>query len=313
MSADSRLQEGQRFAGCIVAREIGRGAHSAVYAAFDETAQEWRALKLLPASAARADPAADPAGGAAAHPVDPAAGPGAALQRELAAAARLRHPGIVRVHGHGVSRGRPWLLMELLPGTDLGRYTQPARRLPVPVVAAIGARLADALACAHAAGIVHRDLKPANVMLDWASDRIVITDFGLARAADAERTRTGLVLGSPAYMAPELLAGQPPTPASDLYALGVLLFQLLAARLPFEAEGLGALLREVASAPPPDLLALVPPPADPALPPLALVVRLLLAKLPADRPADATRTALLLRQAGDVRADPAPGAPVSRG
>jgi serine/threonine-protein kinase len=294
MGADSQLQEGQRFAGCIVAREIGRGAHSVVHAAFDEAAQEWRALKLLL-----------PAGGSDPQPPDPGADP---LQRELAAAAHLHHPGIVRLHRHGVSRGRPWLLMELLPGTDLGRYTQPARRLPVPVVAAIGARLADALACAHAAGIVHRDLKPANVMLDWASDRVVITDFGLARADDAERTRTGLVLGSPAYMAPELLAGQAPTPASDLYALGVLLFQLLACRLPFEADGLGALLREVAGAPPPDLLKLVPPPPDPALPPLALVVRLLLAKQPAERPADAARAALLLRQAGDVQAGP-PAAP----
>lgn len=293
MSTGGPLQEGQRFAGCIVAREIGRGAHSLVHAAFDERAQAWRALKLLL-----------PAGGSAPRK----AAARAQWQRELAAAAALQHPGIVRLYGSGEAAGLPWLLMELLPGTDLTRYTQPPRRLPVPVVAAIGARLADALACAHAAGIVHRDLKPANVMLDWASDRVVITDFGLARAADAERTRTGLVLGSPAYMAPELLAGQAPAPASDLYALGVLLFELLAARLPFDAAGLGALLQQVASAPPPELLALLAPPHDAALPALAALVRSLLAKSPAQRPAAAAALALALRCAGPA----ADGGPMSR-
>jgi serine/threonine-protein kinase len=275
--AGEPLLEGQRFAGCIVARRLGQGAGSVVYAAYDDRAEAWRALKLLLPTAG-----ADPALAAEAR---------ARLLREQATAARLHHPGIVRLHDCGESGSLAWLTMELLPGADLSRYTQPARRLPVPVVARLGARIAEALAHAHGAGVVHRDLKPANVMVDWASDRAVITDFGLARGSDAEGTRTGLVLGSPGYMAPELLAGQAPDARSDLYALGVLMFQLLAGRLPFEATGLGALLREVAQTPAPDLLALVPSPQDPLLPQLAGWVARLLAKAPGQRPADAATVA----------------------
>lgn len=302
MTTRGPLQEGQRFAGCIVARELGRGAQSIVHAAYDERAQAWRALKLLL-------PSDD----------DDAARRVAARQRllqELTVASQLQHPGIVRVYDCGETRELAWLTMELLPGTDLTRYTNSVRRLPAPVVAAIGARIADALACAHASGVVHRDLKPANVMIDWGSDRVVLTDFGLARAADAERTRTGLVLGSPGYMAPELLAGQTPTAASDLYALGVLLFQLLAGRLPFEAPGLGALLREVATAPVPALSPLVPPPQDATLPALEGIVTRLLAKRPDERLGDATAVATLLRALlpAAASADPAGvGAPGAAG
>jgi serine/threonine-protein kinase len=293
--AGEPLQEGQRFAGCIVARRLGRGAGSVVYAAFDDRADAWRALKLLlPA------PGMDPALAAEAR---------ARLLREQGVAARLQHPGIVRLHDCGEAGGVAWLTMELLPGADLTRYTRAARRLPVPVVARLGARLADALAHAHAAGVVHRDLKPANVMVDWASDRVVITDFGLARSADSEGTRTGLVLGSPGYMAPELLAGAAPQASSDLYALGVLLFELLAARLPFEAEGLGALLRQVAGSPAPDLRHCVPPPHDAALAPLAALVASLLAKTPAQRPANAAGVASALHTLADAST---PG-PKSRG
>lgn len=301
--AGEPLQEGQRFAGCIVARLIGRGAGSVVYAAFDDRADAWRAIKVLQ------------------HPPDLAPKVRAEARRrlrsELALAGQLRHPGIARLYACGDSGGLDWLVMELLPGTDLTRYTSPARRLPLPAIARIGARLASALAHAHAAGVVHRDLKPANVMVDWASDRIAITDFGLARVEDSEGTRTGLVLGSPAYMAPELLAGRTPDARSDLYALGILLFQLVAGRLPFESSALGALLRDVATLPAPDLRTLASEPDDPALPALADVVAALLAKAPADRPADGTAVAAALEAAQHAVATPGeppdPPGPKSRG
>lgn len=273
MAADRRpVQVGQRFAGCIVERRLGAGATSVVHAAFDEAAEAWRALKVF-----------DPQG------------PGEAeartrFLREAALAARMQHPGVARVYRSGVDGGRPWLLMELLPGVDLGRYTRAARLLPAPVVLGLGERIAQALAQLHAAGIVHRDLKPANVMVDWAGDRVALTDFGLSRSADAEATRTGLVLGSPAYMAPELLAGAVPDPRSDLYALGVLLFELLAGRLPFQSSGLGELLREVASEPAPDLEPLHPGLGREA----AAAVAALLAKSPAARPASAADAASAL-------------------
>jgi serine/threonine-protein kinase len=289
------LRRGQRFAGCTVERVLGRGATSTVYAAFDEAAGQWRALKVL-----APEPGADPARAAEAAQ---------RFAREAALARRLDHPAIARLHGAGRDGGLDWLLMELLPGTDLRRYTQPARLLPEAVVVRLGARLADALAHAHAAGVVHRDLKPANVMVDWSSDRVALTDFGLARGADAASTRTGLVLGSPAYMAPEQLAGAPPGPAADLYALGVLLFELLAGRRPFDAPALGALLRQVASEPAPRLTAVSPALAD--------LVDALLAKAPAQRPPSAAAVSAALAAlppaAGTNVTAPAGPGPAQRG
>lgn len=191
----------------------------------------------------------------------------------------LQHPAIVRVYACGSEGDLGWLAMELLGGCDLVRYTRASRRLPDGAVMRLAERLARGLAYAHALGVVHRDIKPANVMVDWAADRVTLTDFGIARLADAERTRTGLMVGSPAYMAPELLAGGAPSPASDLYALGVTLYQLLASRLPFDDSSMGELLRRVAHEPAPPLRSV-----DPAVPEaLAAVVDRLLAKRPADR------------------------------
>lgn len=267
------LLQAQRFAGCIVDRVLGSGATSTVYAAFDDAAAEWRALKVFAPS-----PGLDP---------DQIAEAGTRFVREAELAARLNHPGIVRQYRAGHDGVLDWLLMELLPGTDLRRYAAPSRLLPEAVVLDIGARLARALAHAHGAGIVHRDLKPANVIVDWRSGRVTLTDFGLARAADAAQTRTGLVLGSPGYMAPELLAGAPPSPASDLYALGAMLFELLTGARPFEADALGELLRRVASEPAPDLRL-----HRPDLPPaLARLLMALLAKRPEQRPAGAAAVA----------------------
>jgi len=265
------LLPGQAFAGCVVQRRLGAGASSTVYAAFDPSAQAWRALKVLAPAPGTALPAETLA----------------RFRREAAVAARLQHPDIVRLHRSGEQEGLAWLLLDLLTGTELTRYATPARLLPEALVLTVAERLARALAHAHAQGVVHRDLKAANVMVDWAADRVTLTDFGIARQADATATRTGLVLGSPAYMAPELLAGRPADARTDLYALGVLMFQLLAGRLPFDADGMGTLLRQVATEPAPDLRRLRPG----LNPGLAAAVAGLLAKSPADRPATGTATA----------------------
>ncbi|MEP7283790.1 MAG: serine/threonine-protein kinase [Rubrivivax sp.] len=261
------LAPGRRFAGCIVEREIARGAHGRVLAGFDEAAGAWRALKVVSPQSADGAAAADDAE--------------RRFQQEARTAARLAHPDLVRVHRAGREQGIAYLVMDLLTGCTVERYTRPARRLPVPVVLQLGARVARALAHAHAHGVIHRDLKPANVIVDWAADRLTLTDFGVARDEDAaERTRTGLVLGSPSYMAPELLAGGNADAATDVYALGVLLYELLAGERPFDAPGLGELLRRVAREPAPDLRQ-----AQPALPAgLAALVAQALAKQPAQRP-----------------------------
>ena len=171
--AGEPLHEGQRFAGCIVARRLGRGAGSVVYAAYDDRADAWRALKLLLPT-----PGMDPALAAEAR---------ARLLREQGVAARLQHPDIVRLHDAGEAAGMAWLTMELLPGCRPDAL-HPAPPACCPCRWCCGSAHAwrDALAHAHAAGVVHRDLKPANVMVDWASDRVMLTDFGLARSADSE-------------------------------------------------------------------------------------------------------------------------------
>jgi eukaryotic-like serine/threonine-protein kinase len=225
---------GARVAGYRLGRLLGSGSHGTVHLAEELATGERVALKLVPL------PAGD---GAASRQ----------FLRHAATAQGLKHPGIVALHAAGVQGNTGWLAMEAVPGTDLQRYTAPARLLPEPVVLRIGARLAEALAHAHALGVVHRDIKPANVLVHWPDDLVKLGDFGLARTADAQATRTGLLLGSPGYMAPELLAGTVPDARTDFYALGVTLFQLLSGRLPFEGDTMGALLRQVATSSAPDL------------------------------------------------------------
>jgi len=206
----------------------------------------------------------------------------ARLHREAALARRLEHPDIVAVYEAGLQGQQAWLAMEKVRGVDLSRYTHPQRQLPENLVLHIGARVAAALAHAHAQGVVHRDLKPANVIVNLAAGQVKLADFGVARDASAALTRTGLSLGTPAYMAPEQLAGEPANAASDAYALGVMLFELLAGCRPHEADTLGALLQSMVNGPPATLGNL-----RPDLPHSAVdAVQSLLAKKPADRPAD---------------------------
>ena len=211
--------------------------------------------------------------------------------REAETAGRLQHPGIVTIFDAGEDSGLAYIAMEFLGGHDLQRHTQSARLLPVSQVLDIAARLALALAYAHRQGVVHRDIKPANVMLDPDTGAVKLTDFGIARITDASRSRTGMVLGTPSYMAPEQMAGDLVDGRADLYALGVLLFQLLTGRLPHEAPSLAALMRQIASEPAPDVRSL-----RPALPEaLANVVALALEKRPALRYADGQQLADDLR------------------
>lgn len=263
--AHASLQPGQTLAGYRLIRRIGQGAHGAVYLAQDPRGAMTVALKVvalpsgLPAQAARD-----------------------AFLRSAETARRLNHPGIVALYAAGVDGPLAWLAMEPVLGSDLARYTRPQRLLPEPLALRLAQRMAQALAYAHRQGVVHRDVKPANVLVDWPRDAVKLADFGLARADDGVQTGTGIVPGSPAYMAPEQLAGAVPTPRSDLYALGVMLFQMLAGRLPHEGASMGELLRHVADEPVPDLHLLRPDlPAG-----VVGLVANLLAKRPAERPSD---------------------------
>jgi eukaryotic-like serine/threonine-protein kinase len=231
----SRWPAGTLLQDLRIERRIGRGSTATVYAASHEAGHAAVALKV--------------------HDAQPRAELRAQALAAAERASRLDHPNIVRVHGGGEIGDCSFVIMALLPGQTLARYTTAPHLLPEALVLQLAADLAAALAYAHRQGVVHRDVKPANVIFDPATQRATLTDFGLARTADAEASRSGVFIGSPQYMAPELLAGQPPDARSDLYALGVMTYELLAGRPPFEGASMGALLRAVAQSPPPPLSA----------------------------------------------------------
>ena len=227
--------------------------------------------------------------------------------REAAAAARLKHEYIVTVHAGGVQgegdATTGWLAMEWVHGTDMSRYACANRMLPEGVVVGLCQRVALALDLAHRSGIVHRDIKPSNVLFDPTTGTVKVTDFGSARVADTAATRSGVMMGTPAYMAPEQLAGADATPQCDLYALGVLLFELLIGRRPFEADSMGDLLARIAHQAPPRVRML-----RPELPPLLDdIVARLLAKSPGLRQENAHQVALELRLARQQCAAAEPG------
>ena len=178
--------------------------------------------------------------------------------REAEMAGRLQHPDIVTIFDASEDQGLAFIAMEYVDGHDLLRHTLPGRLLPVPVVLQTLARVARALAHAHGQGVVHRDVKPANVMIDPDTDTVKVTDFGIARITDACRTRTGLVLGTPSFMSPEQMAGRRIDGRTDLYSLGVMLFQLLTGALPHRSESMAELMSRIVNDTAPDVRTLRP-------------------------------------------------------
>ena len=215
------------MAGCRLLRTLGKGGLGEVFEAIDPNGRT---------VAIKAFRIRDDEEGLAA----------AAFVREAHLGQRLDHPDIVKVLGSGCEGEYAYLVLEFVPGHDLRCHTAKDQLLPLTDALSIVERMARALAAAHALGVVHRDIKPGNVLIDSPSHTVKITDFGVARLGDVFRSRTGVIAGTPAYMSPEQLAEAPIGPASDLYSLGVVLFELLAGRLPHEASTMGALLAQAA-------------------------------------------------------------------
>ncbi len=174
--------------------------------------------------------------------------------REAESAGRLNHPNIVTIYDAGEAHDLAYIAMEFIKGRDLSVHTKLDSLLPIARVLSIVARVADALAYAHRLNVVHRDIKPANIMYDAASDTVKVTDFGIARITDSSKTKTGMVLGSPSYMSPEQLAGTKIEGASDLFSLGVSMYQLLCGKLPFYGDSMAQLMFCIASEPYVDIL-----------------------------------------------------------
>ena len=193
--------------------------------------------------------------------------------REAQAMAQLRHPGIVALHDVVVEHERPWLVMELLRGRTLGEAVSGHGAMPAEIVARIGADTLDALTAAHARGFQHRDVKPGNIFLTDGG-RVVLTDFGIARQeGQATLTQQGLMIGSPGFIAPERLEGEPGGPASDVWSLGATLFLAVTGQAAYggtTADRIRATLTR-------------PPPLAPG--PLSPLIAAMMAHHPAARPA----------------------------
>ena len=222
------------------------------------------------------------------------------FEAEAAAVAGLRHPNIIQVYDFSHDGPTYYMVLDYLPGETLharlNKLSQAGQRLPVPEAAAIAATIAEAVHYAHARGLVHRDIKPANIMLE-PDGRVILMDFGIAKVLDATGvTETGNVLGTAKYMAPELVLGQAPSPRSDIYSLGIMLFEMVAGEPPFDADSVMGLLHQHVHQPLPDLTD-----RNPAAPPeLEAVVEQALQKDPAQRFATAQAMAAALRTAASA-------------
>ncbi|MEW6664690.1 MAG: serine/threonine-protein kinase [Thermodesulfobacteriota bacterium] len=166
--------------------------------------------------------------------------------REAESAGLLTHPNIVTIYDCGEEHDLAYIAMEYLMGEDLESYTESKNLLPLRETLSVVAQVAEALDYAHAKGIVHRDIKPANIMRLKETKDVKVTDFGIARITSSSKTKTGVVLGTPSYMSPEQVAGKRVDGRSDIFSLGVVLFELLTGRKPFQGEDMTSLMYQIA-------------------------------------------------------------------
>ena len=261
-----------------VESELGRGAMGVVYLGFDPKISRRVAIKTLDYSR---------------YEGDELAAVKMRFFREAEAAGRLRHPNIVSVHDVGEDHDLAYIAMDYVEGQPLSDFTSKKSLLPVAEVLTICAEVADALHYAHKEGIVHRDIKPSNILYDRNQRKVTVTDFGIARIVGDHSTQTGEILGSPLYMSPEQIVGKKVEKTSDIFSLGVTLYQLLSGELPFKGDNIAELSRHILQSKPGNIRDLCPG--------LSAAVRRIinktLQKEPGDRYRDAAELASALRQA----------------
>ena len=268
----------------LILEQLGKGGMAIVYRARDTMLERSVAVKVMRESYSR----------------DPAF-----LQRfrqEAKAAANLSHPNIVTVHDFGLDNGQLFIVMEYVPGTDLktlikqrGRYT-PEEAIPLLIQACAG------IGYAHRAGLVHCDVKPQN-MLVTPDMRLKVTDFGIARALSTihPEEQSDVIWGSPQYFSPEQAAGAAPSPASDVYSLGVIMYEMLTGSLPFHADTAAELAHLHMEAQPVPIAEMLPN----ISPVLEQILKKVLSKEPSQRYRTADQLGRVLLNFGNVKASPA--------
>lgn len=262
-----------------IEKELGRGAMGVVYLGRDPKINRSVAIKTL-----RFEDEGDAESAKAIRE---------RFFREAESAGTLNHPNIIRIFDAGEDGEISFIAMELLDGEDLKKYVDKSALLPVGQLVEYVALIADALDYAHAHGVVHRDIKPANIMR-LKDGTLRVTDFGIARIASSSKTATGTVLGTPSYMSPEQLSGKKIDGRSDLFSLGVMLYEMLAGEKPFEGESIATLLFLIANENHPDPRLKRP---DRITPALNAVINRALAKDPDRRYQRGSEMASELREA----------------
>jgi tRNA A-37 threonylcarbamoyl transferase component Bud32 len=258
-----------------IIEELGHGANGVVYRADDAVLGRQVALKELPVRLTEDDVVAP------------------RFRQEARALARLNHPNIVQVYDFIEHDRRMWMAIELVEGGTLASFLERRGTMSAPDAAGLGGRIADAVGFAHDRGVVHRDLKPLNVLL--ADERTPkVTDFGLAKLTEGEvHTVEGTVMGSPHYMSPEQADGGPIDRRADIYSLGVILYQMIAGKVPFDGD-IASVLAQHIRKPPLPLRKAAPNKPVPAK--LDRLVTAMLAKKPHDRPDDMGQVSAVLGQ-----------------
>ena len=267
----------QQLGRYVIERRIGRGAMGAVYLARDPRINRPVALKAIPIEKEFEDEELEEAR--------------LRFFREAESAGRLAHPNIITVFDAGEDKNLAYIAMEYIPGIPLTAFTDPKKLLAPKRTLELCATTADALDYAHNQGVIHRDIKPANLMYNPKEGTLKITDFGVARMTDNNKTKSGIVLGTPIYMSPEQLGAEDLTGHSDLFSLGVTLYELLAGEVPFHATNIAVLMTKITTddpAPIANRRAGIPPSLD-------NILAKSLAKKPADRFSCGAEMAIALR------------------
>ncbi|MGE5640747.1 MAG: serine/threonine-protein kinase [Clostridia bacterium] len=260
----------------LIESELGRGAMGVVYRATDEVLQRTVAVKTVNMSLEQ----------------DGAEKYEQRFYQEARAAGGLNHPNIVTVYDVGKAGEVAYMAMELIEGEELRALMREGHPMPVGRAVSIAAQVAEGLAYAHAHGVVHRDIKPANIMVAEGAP-VKITDFGIARMrTSGDLTQTGMMLGSPKYMSPEQVIGKRADHRSDVFSLGVILYEMVTGAVPFNGENVTALMYQIVNFAPP-----APSAVNGAVPPLLdLIVAKMLAKTLEARYQDAAEVARDLRE-----------------